>query len=66
LDKKGFWLRRGSGRLSWKEKKGFTQIAADQGADLPWKGLADFLIREWLEVLYVLIPQIRGGFGVGW
>jgi hypothetical protein len=45
LAEKGFWLRRGSRRLSWKEKRGFTQIVADQGADLPWKGLADFELR---------------------
>jgi hypothetical protein len=29
-EKKGFWLRRGWGRLSWKEKKGFTQIAVEK------------------------------------
>jgi hypothetical protein len=50
LEKKGFgkivWEERGSGRLFWKEKKGFTQITAGKGADLPWKGLADFGLRN--------------------
>ncbi len=46
-------------------KKGFTQIAAEKDADLPWKGLADFLIRERLGVLWNGIPQIRGAFAVG-
>ena len=59
--KKRFWLKMVSRR-----KKGFTQIGADKGADLPWKGLADFLIEKWLGVPCVLIPQMSGGFGVGW
>ena len=37
--------KRGSRRLFWKEKKGFTQIAADQGADE-----RRLLMEEWLKV----------------
>jgi hypothetical protein len=55
VGKEGFLAeKRGSGRLFWKEKKGFTQITADQGADE-----RRFLIGARLEVPYVLIPQMN-------
>jgi hypothetical protein len=43
--KKGLRLRRGSGRLSWKEKRGSRRLAQIRA-----QMNADFLIREWLEV----------------
>ena len=68
--------RRGSGSegvlADWRRKKGFTQkkgfwqIAAERRGSRRLPQIraqmnADFLIREWLEVSYVLIPQIKGG-----
>ena len=47
--------------MSWKEKRGSRRLAQMRA-----QMNADFLEGVKLEVPYVLIPQMRGAFGVDW